>query len=121
MKELPSLPTSIRERLEQARQITPHSEDDGLLRSAGTELARTNPSYAALIMAGQMGFEGIDHTTVEKVTTVHIVEHRVFGFKVSEEYIPLTNTRVSTTELRLVRQATAKAQVLLANKDDGQS
>jgi hypothetical protein len=99
MNEILTIPASVREHFEVSRDNSDNPVTE-MLRSAGLELARNNAAYAALILAGQLGKDGIDDVTVEEVTTMELIEHRLFGIKIGEQRVPITNTRKTTRRLR---------------------
>lgn len=104
MKELATLPASIRERLEQARSLAQQGqshEAQTIVRDATTELARSNPELAALIFAAQAGYRGILWETLEEHTVMERVEYRFFGIPIKTAWIPITDRKRTTRTLSL--------------------
>lgn len=97
MRELATLPTSIRQRLEMASSLMDQNrpnEAETVLRQAGMEMARSNPELCALIMVALQGHRGFTSTTVEVRESVERIEHKFLGIPIAEEWVPVT-TRIT--------------------------
>lgn len=102
MKELATLPASIRERLEKARSLAHEGTFDDaqqLAQSAIRELARTSPELCGLLLAVQAGYIGISWETVEEHTIMERVEYKIFGIPVKTEWVPVTDRNKTTKKL----------------------
>lgn len=96
MKELITVPTSIRERLEQAQLLAKqdkYDEAEALLKQMGTELASTRPELHALLIAGYMGFAQTSAEEIETNTQFQKEEFKLLGVTIWEKWVPRTTTR----------------------------
>lgn len=105
MKELTTLPTSIRQRLELAQSLADENrpqEARAVLAQAAVELSKIAPELGAVVQAAAMGAKGIAGRICERHTTMERVERRCFGFLMEEEWIPIETVRDRVFELRLL-------------------
>ena len=106
MKENTNLPASIRQRLELAQQYADrgqYNQADNVLQEMARSLASSAPELCALLMAGQMGYQGFDHTQSEQDVRTRRVEKRMMGVKYGEDVETTTTTRTTTVRYRLVK------------------
>jgi ABC-type oligopeptide transport system substrate-binding subunit len=104
MSEIVSVPSSVRVRLEQAETLLAQNrprEAEAAFKAAGSELARTQPELATMLVAAQMGHRDIAAAIKEVKTTTERVERRVLGVKVGEQRVPKTTTREVLLRLKL--------------------
>lgn len=102
MKELATLPTSIRQRLELAQSLINEKRPEEartVLAQAAVELAKVAPELSALVQAAAYGAKGVVGRIRERHTTMERVETRILGFLVSEEWIPIETIRDREFEL----------------------
>ncbi|MHB8636064.1 MAG: hypothetical protein ACYC96_06295 [Fimbriimonadaceae bacterium] len=100
--ELATLPASIRQRLELARELEAQhrpAEAANVAQNALYELARTSPSLCAALMAGQLGHRGIRRRVVEQTVTLVPIQQTFFGFSIGVSYHPRTETKTYTEEI----------------------
>lgn len=68
MREIVSVPNSVRTDLERTRQYAEDDEPEAanaMLRAAGIELAKQQPEFCTLLIAGAMGHKGIEYVETE--------------------------------------------------------
>lgn len=102
MKELATLPSSIRQRLELAQSLMNEDrpqEARTVLAQAAVELAKVAPELSTLVQAAAYGAKGIAGRIRERHTTMERVETRIFGLLVNEEWIPIESVRDREFEL----------------------
>lgn len=109
MNELASLPTSIRQRLEQAQAMLADNQQNTaqqataqqLVAEAVRTLASSNPELCALLIAGHMGFRGFAGSrTLTKVTTKEI-PRKLWGFDFGHDVETTTETQTTSVSFRL--------------------
>jgi hypothetical protein len=102
MIDITTLPATVRQHLEKsnalARQVQ-EAESDREFTAAVTELARTAPDLAALLVAASMGRREIEATLIEKMEFYERVERSFLGFSVGPEFVPLTTCKTVTKRL----------------------
>lgn len=105
MKELATLPTSIRQRLELAETLTQQNrpeEAKSVLGQAALELAKTAPELCALVLAAACGAKSVAGRIQERKTTMERVQSNFLGIVVYDELIPV-ETRTTTDFEFLIR------------------
>lgn len=102
MIDTQTMPTSVRRYFEQSdaleRQGRPE-EARQAMQMAVTELARTTPEFAALLVASAMGYREIEASLIEKHEYFERVKRTFLGFDCGEEFVPLTTTKTTTKRL----------------------
>lgn len=92
MKELATLPSSIRQRLELAETLTQQNRPDeakSVLAQAALELAKSAPELCALVLAAACGAKGVAGRIQERKMTMERVQTNFLGLVVHEELIPV--------------------------------
>lgn len=96
------LPTSIRQRLEQAASLAKQDrpqQAELVATEALVKLAEYSPEMCALVIAKMMGMKGITRTRTEERHWHERVEHKVFGITYQTEMVPMMERRVFTESL----------------------
>ncbi|MCC7434207.1 MAG: hypothetical protein IT363_05945 [Methanoregulaceae archaeon] len=96
------LPTSIRQRLEQAaalaRQDRPE-QAELVATEALVKLAEYSPEMCALVIAKMMGMNGITRTRTEERHWHERVEHKLLGITYQTDMVPMVERRTYTETL----------------------
>ncbi|MHB8637442.1 MAG: hypothetical protein ACYC96_13320 [Fimbriimonadaceae bacterium] len=111
MSEIISLPASVREQIEEARQLALQNQHEEAcevlteaqetLREMGKTLAHSHPELCALLLARQLGHRQIIAVDAEIDTLTVTRHHELFGFRIGKEVTTTTNTKTRQRTLRL--------------------
>lgn len=103
MKDLTSLPASVRYQLSKADHLIEQgrpAEAKNALAEALTTLARTNPEYCALLLGTQAGFKELVATQQNVTSTTTRTKRHVWGVCVSEDVTTVTTQAAMMRSLR---------------------
>ena len=104
MNEIVNLPSSIKERLQEARSLAQSnrsSEAEQIVREAGRALATAHPEVCALLLAAEAGYRGIAAMHTESTTTTVRTEHKVLGVRACARTQTTTETKTLLKKLEL--------------------
>lgn len=114
MQDITSLPTSVRQHLQQ--QVTPYHEQSSetlvFIREAGKELARSAPDLAALLIAGQLGSDEIVVRETTTDTTGNEDCLKLFGLTFIRDGYKHTKTKTVERSYRLANNRTAQSPTI---------
>jgi hypothetical protein len=103
MKDLTSLPASVRYQLSKADHFVEQgrpAEAKNALAEALKTLAQTNPEYCALVLGTQLGFKELSGTQKNTTITTTRMKKRVLGVCYGEDVTTVTTENVTTRSLR---------------------
>ena len=104
MKDLTSLPASVRYQLSKADDLTERgcpAEARKALAEAFITLAQTNPEYCALLLGAQLGYNELSGTQRNVTTTTTRTQKRVMGVRYGEDVTTVRTENVVTRSLKL--------------------
>lgn len=108
MKDLLSLPTSMRTRLERenelASQNTVVQRGDTrapIVLSTTDEIAKRRPELSALVAAAHLGFHELSSIEHDTSITYRRVPHKFLGIEVGESWVPVQTQRITRKQWRL--------------------
>lgn len=103
MKDLTSLPASVRYQLSKADHLVEQgraAEAKNALAEALTTLARTNPEYCALLLGSQLGFKELSGSQRNITTTTTRTKRTALGVCYGEDVTTVTTENLVTRSLR---------------------
>ncbi len=98
-----SLPASVRRGLEQASQLQNQgrtNEANSVLQEMAKNVALSQPELAALLIAGQMGYEGFTLTDSTRDTRDNVIEKKILGITYAKD---IDRTEVKKTITKTFR------------------
>ena len=97
MNELATFPTSIRTRLDEAKNLLAQDrpqEASATLASVHQELAKTNPELCAFVLALSQGCRGMSLTVSERTESIERIDRMLLGVKLGTTLVPVVTNRV---------------------------
>ena len=102
MYDIQSLPSSVRERLEDASSLASanrYQDADQLIAAAANTLATQHPELAAMVVSWAAGKSGIEMRVIESRSSIAEHRHKVLGVTMSRDINTTSETRTTTRRM----------------------
>lgn len=115
MNEIINIPSSLRDKIENAQKLLDQSQQAqnqgntqlAIVRAqegmkAIRQVARNNPEFGALLVAGLNGYQGIEVTETEEVHGYEMLDQTFLGISFGKSIVPTHTVKTRTRVLRLI-------------------